>query len=239
MDRRNVREIRCSTKYTVLGTQYSAAVRKDCSVHEGIEARRASEGVAVHASMMHIPRLRVGLLCGFAVKTFPDSLSAVGTRCSLLRTGYSVLRTRYSIAVVCGTLILALTGCGGPSHPATVSVRGRVTLDGGEWPAAGRLYFNTLEPAAGFPRRPGRAEFAANGRFTAWTWDPGDGLMPGRYKVGVECWKVPPTMGGPKEVSYVADSHVAAARSPIEFTVEAGKPLADLEWNIPGNPKVR
>ena len=136
-------------------------------------------------------------------------------------------------------LCLALAGCGGTQHPATLAVSGRVTLGGGEWPVAGRMYFNSLEPAAGFPRHPGMAEFAADGRFTASTWGHGDGLMPGRYKVGVECWKVPPTMGGPPAVSYVADSHLAAARSPIELTVEAGKPLSGLEWDIPRNPKTR
>ena len=94
-----------------------------------------------------------------------------------------------------------------------------------------------LEPAAGFPRHPGMAEFDTDGHFAASTWSRGDGLMPGRYKVGVECWKVPPTMGGPPELSYVADSHQAAARSPIELIVEQGKPATGVEWSVPKNPK--
>ena len=135
-------------------------------------------------------------------------------------------------------LAVASAGCGN-SHPRTVTVRGRVTLDGGLWPTAGRLYFSPLEPAAGYTRHSGMAEFDTNGQFAAWTWSKGDGLMPGKYKVGVECWKVAPTMGGPREVSYVADSHLAAAKSPIEIVVEEGKPLPDVAWDIPGNPKAR
>ena len=99
-------------------------------------------------------------------------------------------------------LLGLLTGCG-PSHPTTVAVRGKVTYGGGSWPKAGLLYFTIVTAAKDFPGRTGTARFETDGAFEAMTWKPGDGLMPGRYRVGVECWKVPPTMGGPKPVSYV------------------------------------
>jgi hypothetical protein len=136
-------------------------------------------------------------------------------------------------------LAILVAGCGGNPHPKTVAVSGQVKLDGGPWPVAGRLYFTALEPAAGFPRHGGMADFATDGRFVAWTWSAGDGLIPGKYKVGVECWKVPPSMRGPPAVSYVADSHLAAARSPIEIVVEEGKPVHGVQWDVPRNPKAK
>jgi hypothetical protein len=147
---------------------------------------------------------------------------------SSLATGHRPLTT--VVSALCAAL--ALAGCG-PSRPTTVPVSGRVTLAGGTWPAAGVLYFNPVEPAAGFPRHSGMATFTRDGHFAATTWQPHDGLMPGRYKVGVECWQVTPTMGGPPEVSYVADSHTVAAQSPIELVVAPGKPQRALLWDIP------
>jgi hypothetical protein len=111
-------------------------------------------------------------------------------------------------------------------------------LEGGQWPTGGKLYFNPVKPAAGFPGHSGTADFTTDGRFAVGTWERTDGLMPGKYKVGVECWKVPPTMAGPG-VSYAADLYLAAACCPIELTVEAGKPLTGLNWDIPRNPGLK
>jgi hypothetical protein len=168
------------------------------------------------------------------------NVALLGARCdtSLKRKRRPQHASPLTLRVAIAALALFIGGCGS-SHPTTVRVSGRITFEGRAWPVGGRLYFNSVEPAAGFPRHSGMAEFGTDGRFVATSWNKGDGLVPGKYKVGVECWKVPPTMGGPPEVSYVADSHLAAARSPIELTVEAGKPLSGLEWNIPKNPRAQ
>jgi len=87
-----------------------------------------------------------------------------------------------------------------------VPVQGKVTFDGGPPPAEGGIFFAPVEVAAGLPRRPGMARFGMDGQFTVTSFSGGDGLVPGTYRVNVECWKVPPTMETPGE-SYVADDY--------------------------------
>lgn len=103
--------------------------------------------------------------------------------------------------LLAATLVAAI-GC--KDGPQTVPVSGRVTLDGGPWPRRGMLFFAPVEPAEGFPRRPGVADFQEDGVFEATSFEPGDGLLPGKYLVNVECWEVPPSMGpGPPAKSAV------------------------------------
>jgi hypothetical protein len=97
-----------------------------------------------------------------------------------------------------------------------------------------------LEPAAGLPRRPATASFSADGQFGAPTsWQEGDGVVPGKYKVYVMCWKVPPTSTGPPPVSYVAPKYQSAATS--DRTVEITSESADEEfvWDFPSNPEAQ
>lgn len=116
------------------------------------------------------------------------------------------------------TMFLLLSGCG-TNALKTVPVKGRVTLNGGEWGRAGLIYFTPAEPAEGFPRRPGMADFDTEGNFVAQTFKPGDGLIPGRYIVNLECWKVPPVMGGPPAESYIPDKFKHGSKSGFEVVV--------------------
>lgn len=117
-------------------------------------------------------------------------------------------RSRVTAAVFpalrCGAVLLAyaaLPGCEPAASRGLVPVTGRITLDGGPWPRPGTLTFLPAEEqppggAAGGlpPTRAGFAEFDTEGRFVAQTRRPGDGLMPGRYRVGVSCWLQPPDL---------------------------------------------
>jgi len=102
-----------------------------------------------------------------------------------------------------------------------VPVRGKVTLEGGAWPKAGVVSFVPLEPAPGFPSRPGTGHFDTDGSFTVTTRDPGDGLIPGKYRVAVTCWEEEPGDNRPGK-SYLADAFTSPARSGLEFQVEPG-----------------
>jgi hypothetical protein len=125
-----------------------------------------------------------------------------------------------------------LAGCG-PKHPATVRVRGTVTYGGGPWPKPGTLIFTSVQAAEGFPSRPGTAQFDTQGRFVVKTWENVEGLMPGQYRVKVECWKVPPTMGGPAAVSYVPPQFRSAATSGIELTITPGDSTKVFNFDVP------
>jgi hypothetical protein len=114
-----------------------------------------------------------------------------------------------------------------------VPVRGKITLGGGQWPKPGLLYFTIEEPAEGLPGRPGTAKFDTDGNFTVTSFDEGDGLIPGTYKIGVECWEVPPTMEGPPAKSYVSPVYESPATSGLTLIVEPGSQAVTLTWDVP------
>lgn len=124
---------------------------------------------------------------------------------------------------------LSFTGCGA-NQPATIPVRGKVTFVGGQWPKGGEMLFLPTKAAAGFPIRPGKGAFDVDGQFTVGTFTKSDGLMPGSYRVGIECWKVPPTMGGPPPVSYLPDAY----QSPMwTLEIEPESKALDLSYDVP------
>lgn len=93
----------------------------------------------------------------------------------------------------------ALGGCTPADERELVPVSGRVRRNGGGWPQPGSLSLmpvaaDAAEAAAAGPRatRPAFAEFDVEGAFTLTTRRPGDGAMPGRYRVGISCWRVQP-----------------------------------------------
>jgi hypothetical protein len=133
------------------------------------------------------------------------------------------------------TAVLGLTllmGCG-PSRPETVPVRGKVTLDGGEWPAPGMIIFTAVRPAEGFPRHPGKALFDKAGNFTVGSFAKDDGLMPGIYYVTVLCGEPVENMQSEGK-SYVPDRYMRPGQSGLELRVEPGSgAIDDLRYDIP------
>src|SRR5947209_6460840 len=77
------------------------------------------------------------------------------------------------VTIVCAGLLAA--GCGA-NLPKTIRVTGRVTFDGRDPPAPGKVYFLPIEPAEGFPSRPAKGDYDKGGYFRATTFEPGDGL---------------------------------------------------------------
>ena len=136
------------------------------------------------------------------------------------------MRTYRSLAI--GLALIVTIGCGS-DRPTTIPVRGEITFGGGPPPAEGAVFFAPIEVEEGYPRRPGRARFNQEGVYEATSFEDGDGLVPGEYRVSVECWKTPPGMGGPGAaagVSYVGPGFdppnlvVAEDKGPIEFNLE-------------------
>ncbi|MBY0459702.1 MAG: hypothetical protein K2V38_20475 [Gemmataceae bacterium] len=121
-------------------------------------------------------------------------------------------------------LLLAL-GCGS-GEPRCVPVSGKVTFDGGKVPGPGFIYFTTDGTGAAGTSRPGTAEFDADGNYRAKTFVDGDGLLPGKYVLRVDCWKTPPNMDGKPVVSFIPARYQDAAQSQLTLTVEPGsKPI--------------
>ena len=124
-------------------------------------------------------------------------------------------------------------GCGGGGRDVGPGA-GQVPVAGGGWVRAGMVFLATVEPAPGFPRLPGMADVDQEGRFRATTQPNRDGLVPGTYRVGLEMWEVPPTMGGPPAKSYLPQKYQSAATSGLEVVVPAdGDGTVEVSWDIP------
>lgn len=130
-------------------------------------------------------------------------------------------------AVVC----VAALGCGN-GMPRTVPVSGRVTFDGGPPPGPGTVYFLPQEAADGFPSRPATGDFDAQGQYLAKTFDPGDGLMPGKYTMHIECWQTPPNMEGKPVKSFVPSKYQSAATSGFAVEITAELPSKQVDFNV-------
>ena len=121
-------------------------------------------------------------------------------------------------------VLLGICGCNAQG-PERVPVSGRVTYGGGEWPAAGVLNFCPLEPAEGSRHGNGTATIDRSGNYVARSpSNAAAGLFPGTYRINIECWKSPPTMGGPPAVSYVAEA-ILRGDDRLVMQVTAGSPL--------------
>jgi len=133
---------------------------------------------------------------------------------------------RISLVLIGLATAVVLTGCG-PDRPETIRVQGTVTFDGKAAPAEGMVYFAPVEAAEGLPRRPGQGPFDTSGEYDVTSFGEGDGLVPGSYRVRVECWKVPPSMESPG----AAESYVAADYEPetIEISADSGSQTIDLD----------
>lgn len=131
-----------------------------------------------------------------------------------------------SLCVASLILLLLVAGCG-PDRPTTIPVQARVTFAGGPPPAEGNLIFAPLKAAEGYQLRPAFGAFNAAGEVVVTSFETGDGLVPGRYEVKVECWSVPPNEENPGE------SHVPASYVPQEIEVSASDKVVELNVDVP------
>ena len=110
--------------------------------------------------------------------------------------------------------LIAMFGCGGCSsdQPVTVPVSGRITFGGGACPAEGTIVFSPVAVEKNLPRRPGTARFQQDGAFTVTSFREGDGLIPGRYRPIISCWKDEPRNDDPssfERLNYVPSDYKA------------------------------
>ncbi len=129
----------------------------------------------------------------------------------------------------------ALSGCSHSDHPKTVHVSGRVTIGGKPFPRPGLLSFATIEPAEGFPGRPAAGSFDTSGNYSATAFGPGEGVIPGKYRVAIECWTKPYSGDGPKPPSHVPEKYRSVATSDIELTIAPGDSAKTFDIDVPAN----
>ena len=115
-------------------------------------------------------------------------------------------------------MLSSLAGCGN-SMPQTVKVTGKVTFDGKAPPGPGIVYFLPMEAAAGLPLRPATGDFGADGLYRTTTFEQNDGVMPGKYKIYIECWEQEPNMDGKTVKSHVPKKYQTADTSGFELDI--------------------
>ncbi len=87
----------------------------------------------------------------------------------------------YRMSVV---VLLTVLGCG-PNHPKTYPVQGRVFFDDGRNVEQGSVEFR-LDSESDSQRTVARGKINPDGSFSLSTFEPGDGALPGKYKVIVQ-----------------------------------------------------
>ncbi|MBV8901837.1 MAG: hypothetical protein JOY92_17185 [Verrucomicrobia bacterium] len=106
---------------------------------------------------------------------------------------------RAGAAVLCAGAILALAGCG-DGGPKRVKVTGKVYYQDKPYPRA-HVWFIPESPSDGQPAQ-SSAMAEQDGSFTMTTPNTGDGVVPGRYKVGIRlATKGPPPPPGLQKYS--------------------------------------
>lgn len=125
---------------------------------------------------------------------------------------------RYLLVCLLAGMLSSLAGCGN-GMPQTVKITGMVTFDGKAPPGPGIVYFLPKESAEGFPLRPATGEFGANGFYRTTTFEQNDGVMPGKYKMYIECWEQEPNMEGKPVKSHVPKKYQSAETSGYELDI--------------------
>lgn len=97
---------------------------------------------------------------------------------------------------------IAVAGCGG-NGVSTKRVKGSITFQGAPPPKAGGVVFTPVERTAELPMREARGDMDANGKFTLTTFEEGDGVIPGKYRVKITCWRETPTLATSETANYV------------------------------------
>ncbi len=115
-----------------------------------------------------------------------------------------------------------------------VPVEGTITYAGGPWPRGGYLFFTSSQPAVGMPIRPAWATFDTAGHFHATSFSPGDGLVPGRYRVFLEAWETQPVMGSKSPPrSLVPAKYQKPQTSDLQLEVVSGQGKVTAAWDVP------
>lgn len=113
-----------------------------------------------------------------------------------------------------------------------VQVRGTVTFDGGPCPEEGRVTFSPVEIPEGLPKRPAIGGFNTDGAYEAMSFRPGDGIVPGKYKVAVACFDSSKLSGAPSDAEYRNASYVSEDFEPLELVIEPGSSAITFDIDV-------
>ena len=148
------------------------------------------------------------------------------------------MRLRLVVVTLSAIALLGIGGCG-TKGPKLIKISGVVKFSDGSFiPVPGAderrppatITFTPAdtgaEGATGEKRKGASGKIGADGRFEMMTIKPGDGVVPGKYKVFITAVKV---YGDPKS-SLVPQKYTKAETSGFEITVDKAK--SDVEFTL-------
>ena len=104
----------------------------------------------------------------------------------------------------------------------------------------GGLHSRRIKVAEGLPTRLGFGKFETDGNYIATSFRPGDGLVPGQYRVGVACFDPSMLSIAPGDHEYQRASYVKEGFQPQELVVEPGSGSVEYNVDVPlRNPSGR
>ena len=143
---------------------------------------------------------------------------------------------RFSPALA--VVLIALAGCGGKSVE-TVKVQGTVTYKG-QPVKQGDIAFQPVEIGEGRPRRAAVGKIDPQGTYSLSTFAPGDGVIPGEYKVVIISREKPKSYEITEAEAAALKSYVPlvygeTAKTPLKESIasDAAEPL-QLNFNLEG-----
>jgi hypothetical protein len=124
-------------------------------------------------------------------------------------------------------LLLGVVGCGPRLYP----VRGRVTYPDGKPVAEGMVVFEGQGPEN---RLTARGDVGADGRYELSTYKPGDGVLPGKYRVLVAPKSDPNAVDRPSKPPPFDGRYTNFKTSGLEVEVEPGVSEYPIQVTRPG-----
>ena len=128
---------------------------------------------------------------------------------------------------VLGVLVLACPylGCSGHSRPKTIGVEGHVTL-AGKPVTQGTVIFQPTGHTEASATHPASGQIAADGTYRMSTFEKGDGVVPGEYRVAVQSILLLPPQDKPwiPIVWAVPEKYVTSATSGLTASIPADGP---------------
>jgi hypothetical protein len=141
-------------------------------------------------------------------------------------SGKSAFAERIWIAVL-SIAAVWIAGCGGSERPKTIPFTGRVTINGQAPGESGRVHFQAVQPAEGYTKRPASGAFPPDGNIRVMSWEPDDGLVPGRYTVSL--------MPGDLNTTKIPPKYQQGNTSGLELDVPLGESKVNFDINVVTN----
>jgi hypothetical protein len=137
---------------------------------------------------------------------------------------------RGAFFLLAAVLLVGCSSSRGPTLPTAVEAKGRILLPSGQPLDGGRV---ELKPT-GSPGVEAFADIEPNGTFTLMTYQPGDGAIPGSYKLTISPYNYRSKTGSPTKIPNAASipqRYLDAGKSDVTVEIKPSGNTLELRLN--------